>query len=853
MAQHTSVRVQIPTLLLVLVLFITGSITSSSASASTAINGTLSNFDTFNDTGLPAHGFEIELEGVHAADVQYFFGAPYNRYGTPSVIEFTDGARWGSKVRWESTYDSTNSYASTTALSPANPTPTNGHECYLGGPAGATQGQYDSSGCEHFGIGLYGNPTATTYQWLVDDGSNSGKLTYANSPVNIPAVSWQANAGNVAAVVPALPPAPVAALPAVPDCALWGTATWMKIYVTEAPEPAQLGNLLTGDSDVPQEPGQVETEWQFLQGRPTCDDTGAPLAVQPDNELVNEAPAGGGSESVTRRYEFYAYTGAYDDTDGGNHEALPLCDSDPYRQSCGDPVQAQPNADLGAYQGAQMVAANLVLAGVAAPTLNITRSGDGNGIVSDGGGLNCGDLCGGSYAQAARVRLTATPEQGSHVVGWSIPGCGTSTSCSVVMSSDTVVDVQFGVGDAPAPTITSFSPSSAAAGSQVVVRGSSLTSDSAVTINGVDAQIVGATGSTLTFTVPCGAGKGAIDLTNAGGTANSPSQFTQTTPTTKITRITPATALVGATITATGTGLLCLQSVAVGTKPASFTALSQSTLRFTVPDASTSDTVRLVNAVSKSVVGPKLTVVYPPEVSTFTPAHAYPGASVTVVGRNFSAATKISVNGLALTSVKLISTTQMTGVLPANAVTGLLRATNSYGSVVADSEFVVDVRAPVIAKLTPTRGGPGTAVVVNGKNFQPGMSAWLHGNAVTISYLSATSAVVGIPSGQTSGTLIVENAGGTSNASSTFTALPTLTMPKVTKVSAGLVSPSSVVTVTGTNLGATTSVTMSGLAASFAVKSAGTIAVTIPSEAVTGPLRITTPGGAVLSPQITVD
>ena len=40
--------------------------------AAANINGALSNFDTFNDTGKVAHGFEIELDGVSSADVQYF-------------------------------------------------------------------------------------------------------------------------------------------------------------------------------------------------------------------------------------------------------------------------------------------------------------------------------------------------------------------------------------------------------------------------------------------------------------------------------------------------------------------------------------------------------------------------------------------------------------------------------------------------------------------------------------------------------------------------------------------------------------------------------------------------------------
>jgi len=839
--------------LLSALLILTSTLSVVPASAAASINGTLSNFDTFNDTGIPAHGFEIELEGVHAADVQYFFGAPYNRYGTPSVLEFNDGTRWGTKVRWESTFDPTNGYASTTALAPANPTPTNAHECYLGGPAGSTQALYDSSGCEHFGIGMYGNPVSTTYQWLVDDGTNTGKLTYANSPVNIPAVTWQANSGNVAAVVPALPPAPVAALPAVPDCSLWGTATWMKIYVTEAGSPAQLGNLLTGDSDVPQELSQVETEWQFLQGRPTCDSDGKPLAAQPDNELVNQAPAGGGSESVTRRYEFYAYIGAYDDTDGGNHEALPLCDSDPFKASCGAPAQAQPNGDLGAYQGAQMVAANLIANGIVAPTLSLTKSGDGSGLVSDGNGLSCGDLCGGAYAQNAQVTLTATPDAGSHIAGWSIPSCGVSRTCTVTMTSDTSVNAEFALGDAPVPSISSFSPSQAVAGSRVVLTGSAFTADSEVSINGVAASVLSATGNTLTLVVPCGAGKGVITVKNAGGSAHSASTFSEVVPVTKVTTIAPSIALSGATVAISGTGLLCTKSVSVGVAAASFSAISQSSLRFTVPEQAVNDTVRIGTVDGRVVTGPRLTIAKAPEISGVSPLHAFPGATVTVTGRNLTSTTKLLINGLNLSSIKFLSPTQMTGVLPANSATGAISVSNAYGAAAFSTDFVIDVRKPTVTQLTPNKGGPGTAVTVKGANFQPGMSAWLHGNPVTVNYITSTSAVVVIPSNQTSGTLVLQNSAGSATSTVTFTVSSTLTAPKVTKVSSVLVSPLGVVTVTGTNLGAASRVSMAGVVAKFTVKSAGVVSVTVPDEATTSGISITTPGGTVTTPQITVD
>lgn len=41
-----------------------------SAQASTAC-GTLNNFDCVNDTGVEAHGFEIELDDIQSKDITY--------------------------------------------------------------------------------------------------------------------------------------------------------------------------------------------------------------------------------------------------------------------------------------------------------------------------------------------------------------------------------------------------------------------------------------------------------------------------------------------------------------------------------------------------------------------------------------------------------------------------------------------------------------------------------------------------------------------------------------------------------------------------------------------------------------
>ena len=300
--------------------------------------GTLSNFDVFNDTGQECHGFEIELDGIASADVSYTFGSPYQRYGNPTVVDFSGGVY----VRYESPYDAANQvFTAATPLAPSVITPTGGHACWTGGSA-----DYLTSGCEHFGVGLTHNPTSTTYRWLVADPNSAGALQPSGTKVSIPAPVWNVSpppqAGGPVVVQAVLPAEP-------PEANMqYGDAHWVKVFVTESPEPVELQHLVTDDPAVPQEAAETEMEWAILQAGPP--DAG-------NNELVNEGNVGGGNQSVTRRYEFYEYTGAYDPE---SHEVL-----------CADGnCNAPQPGELGNYIGAQMSAVNL--APIATPTPTTT-------------------------------------------------------------------------------------------------------------------------------------------------------------------------------------------------------------------------------------------------------------------------------------------------------------------------------------------------------------------------------------------------------------------------------------------------------------------------------------------------
>ncbi|HLF98813.1 MAG TPA: Ig domain-containing protein [Methylococcaceae bacterium] len=326
--------------------------------------GTLSNFDVVNDTGEDCHGFEIELEDVSSGQISYTFGGSYIRYGNPTVAEKTVNGKIVTVVRYASAYSNGAWEQSTPQFPPTSAFTPNGHACWTGGMGG----DYATSGCEHFGVGVSGNPAKTTYRWLVADPANVGQLKPRDPPVAIPAPVWNvvpnaAGGVEVQAALPEVEPPPA-------QCSLFGDAQWVKIYKTESTEPAVLENLLTGNIAVPQGSDEIEVEWQFLQAAPTCDENGNPVIAE--NEFVLGGPVGEGNASVTRRYEFYKYAGYVSGVEDSK-EAFPLCDSSPYLDPTpidpndpNDPattcqtVLPEHNGDLGDYVGAQMAAVNLL-------------------------------------------------------------------------------------------------------------------------------------------------------------------------------------------------------------------------------------------------------------------------------------------------------------------------------------------------------------------------------------------------------------------------------------------------------------------------------------------------------------
>ena len=318
--------------------------------------GTLDNFDVINDTGVETHGFEIELEGILTADVVYTFGDPYQRYGNPSVTATATGVI----IRYAATYDINGHWVSPVSGAPGGTPiavapylPTQGHSCWTGGVA--TPAEYYNAGCDHFGASLNATPTKTTYRWLVE--GSPGTLVAFGTNAPLPAPVWNVTP----AATPGAQPIAAAAIapPPVPDGAMWGQPMWVKVYTTELPNAVNaedLQHMVIDDPNVnivPNEPAEIEFEWVLLQAGPNGNG---------EQIFGGGAEVGAGNEAVSRRFEFYKYTGALDPDPGNLGEALcdnPLAPDQQVPERCGTP-DVNGVAGVGDLIGAQNAAVNLL-------------------------------------------------------------------------------------------------------------------------------------------------------------------------------------------------------------------------------------------------------------------------------------------------------------------------------------------------------------------------------------------------------------------------------------------------------------------------------------------------------------
>lgn len=132
-----------------------------------------------------------------------------------------------------------------------------------------------------------------------------------------------------------------------------------------------------------------------------------------------------------------------------------------------------------------------------------------------------------------------------------------------------------------APTITSFTPTSATAGTTVVITGTNFNNASAVSFGGTAASTFYVNSPTQIVAVVGAGASGNVSVTTPGGTANL-AGFTFLMPPT-VTGFVPATAQAGATITINGNSFTGATDVKIGNTSVAYTVVSATQITATVP------------------------------------------------------------------------------------------------------------------------------------------------------------------------------------------------------------------------------------------------------------------------------
>ena len=188
------------------------------------------------------------------------------------------------------------------------------------------------------------------------------------------------------------------------------------------------------------------------------------------------------------------------------------------------------------------------------------------------------------------------------------------------------------------------------------------------------------------------------------------------------------------------------------------------------------DTSGLTSADSAEVVFAD-PVTSPPSITSLSQTSGPVGTAVTIAGANFGTTkgtSTVTFNGIAATPTSW-STVSIVVPVPAGATTGPVvvmvggAASNSLNFTVTVPP--ASVPAPTLTSLSPSSGAVGTTVTIAGANFgasQGTSTVRFNGTAASPTSWSGTSISVPVPSGATSGPVVV-TVGGTASNGISFT------------------------------------------------------------------------------------
>lgn len=274
-----------------------------------------------------------------------------------------------------------------------------------------------------------------------------------------------------------------------------------------------------------------------------------------------------------------------------------------------------------------------------------------------------------------------------------------------------------------APVVTSVSAVEQAVGADITITGTSFDTSQGVgwvSFNGTPGIVKSWSPTAIVVTVPSGATAGYVGVVQHELSSNG----TYFTPYAQgfVTGISATSALVGGTITLTGTGFGSTPGSVVvnGTQFAAAT-WSDTSVTFTVPDSVTSGYAGVIAAGGRVSNGKWLTVA--PRVDALSNWWAAPGTQLTVTGAGFGAAQGspyVLLLGGVEVPASLWSNTSVTFTVPLTGASGYVGFTTADRSATSNGIWALVQAASVITTVSPSDTTTGAVLTISGTGFGAG-------------------------------------------------------------------------------------------------------------------------------------
>jgi RHS repeat-associated protein len=264
---------------------------------------------------------------------------------------------------------------------------------------------------------------------------------------------------------------------------------------------------------------------------------------------------------------------------------------------------------------------------------------------------------------------------------------------------------------------------------------------------------------------------GELDIEGtANGNFDSQITLPLPSPAPSISSLSPNSGPVASSIVITGSNFGSSQGTSTVTFNGTSTtpiAWSSTSITAPVPTGATTGPV-VVTVAGQASSGVTFTVTPPPSISSLNPTSGRFGATVTIAGANFGSSQgngSVAFNGTVAT-VNSWSATSIVAAVPQGASTGNVVVAVAGGVASNGVNFTV-IPPPGIVRIQPNTAAPGTSIAIAGASFgasQGTGSVTFNGAAAAITSWSDTAIAATVPTGATSGDVVITADGGTSRS-----------------------------------------------------------------------------------------